>query len=42
MKAAFFEQFGDPEVLKYGDLPDPVAAPPEVISLSAYLEESCR
>jgi NADPH:quinone reductase-like Zn-dependent oxidoreductase len=31
MKAAFFEQFGDPEVLKYGDLPDPVAAPGEVV-----------
>src|ERR1700728_4970981 len=31
MKAAFFEQFGGPEVLKYGDLPDPVAAPGEVI-----------
>jgi len=30
MKAAFFEQFGGPEVLKYGDLPDPVAAPGEV------------
>ncbi len=31
MKAAFFEQFGDPEVLKFGDLPDPVAAPGEVV-----------
>jgi NADPH:quinone reductase-like Zn-dependent oxidoreductase len=31
MKAAFFEQFGGPDVLKYGDLPDPVAAPGEVI-----------
>jgi NADPH:quinone reductase-like Zn-dependent oxidoreductase len=31
MKAAFFEQFGGPEVLKYGDLPDPAAAPGEVI-----------
>ena len=31
MKAAFIEQFGGPEVLKYGDLPDPVAAPGEVI-----------
>src|SRR5271167_1770384 len=28
MKAAFFEQFGDPEVC---DLPDPVAAPGEVV-----------
>jgi len=31
MKAAFFEQFGDPEVLQYGDLPDPVAGPGEVV-----------
>ncbi|MGA7787797.1 MAG: NADP-dependent oxidoreductase [Xanthobacteraceae bacterium] len=31
MKAVFFEQFGGPEVLKYGDLPDPVAAPGEVV-----------
>lgn len=31
MKAAYFERFGGPEVLKYGDLPDPVAAPDEVI-----------
>jgi NADPH:quinone reductase-like Zn-dependent oxidoreductase len=31
MKAVFIEQFGGPEVLKYGDLPDPVAAPGEVV-----------
>jgi NADPH:quinone reductase-like Zn-dependent oxidoreductase len=31
MKAAFIEQFGGPEVLKYGDLPDPVAQPGEVV-----------
>ena len=31
MKAAFFERFGGPGVLQYGDLPDPVAAPGEVI-----------
>jgi len=31
MKAAFIEQFGGPEVLKYGDLPDPVAGPGEVV-----------
>ena len=31
MKAAFFDQFGGPEVLKYGDLPDPAAAAGEVI-----------
>lgn len=31
MKAVFIEQYGGPEVLKYGDLPDPVAAPGEVV-----------
>ena len=31
MKAAFIEHFGGPEVLKYGDLPDPVAAAGEVV-----------
>jgi NADPH:quinone reductase-like Zn-dependent oxidoreductase len=31
MKAVFFEQFGGPEVLKYGDLPDPVAGSGEVV-----------
>ena len=31
MKAAFIEQFGGPEVLEYGDLPDPVAAAGEVL-----------
>ena len=31
MKAVFIEQFGGPEVLKYGDFPDPVAEPGEVI-----------
>jgi len=31
MKAAFIEKFGGPEVLKYGDLPDPVAAAGEVV-----------
>jgi NADPH:quinone reductase-like Zn-dependent oxidoreductase len=31
MKAAFIDQFGGPEVLKYGDLPDPVAGPGEVV-----------
>jgi NADPH:quinone reductase-like Zn-dependent oxidoreductase len=31
MKAAFIEQYGGPEVLKYGDLPDPVAGPSEVV-----------
>jgi NADPH:quinone reductase-like Zn-dependent oxidoreductase len=31
MKAAFFMQHGGPEVLQYGDLPDPVASPGEVL-----------
>jgi NADPH:quinone reductase-like Zn-dependent oxidoreductase len=31
MKAAYLEQFGGADVLKYGDLPDPVAAPGEVV-----------
>jgi len=31
MKAAFIEKFGGPEVLIYGDLPDPVAAAGEVV-----------
>ncbi len=31
MKAAFIERFGGPEVLRYGDLPDPLPAPGEVV-----------
>jgi NADPH:quinone reductase-like Zn-dependent oxidoreductase len=31
VKAAFIEQFGGPDVLKYGDLPDPVAGPDQVV-----------
>ena len=31
MKAAIFHQFGPPEVLKYEDVPDPVAGPGEVV-----------
>jgi NADPH:quinone reductase-like Zn-dependent oxidoreductase len=31
MKAVYIEQFGGPEVLKYGDLPDPVAVPGQVV-----------
>ena len=31
MKAAFIDQFGGPEVLQYGDLPDPVARTGEVM-----------
>jgi NADPH:quinone reductase-like Zn-dependent oxidoreductase len=31
MKAAFFLRHGGPEVLQYGDLPDPVAGPGELV-----------
>jgi NADPH:quinone reductase-like Zn-dependent oxidoreductase len=31
MKAAYFEEHGGPEVIKYGDLPDPVAGSGEVM-----------
>jgi len=31
VKAVFIERFGGPDVLQYGDLPDPVAAPGEVV-----------
>jgi NADPH:quinone reductase-like Zn-dependent oxidoreductase len=31
MKAAFIERHGGPEVLKYGDMPDPVAAAGQVV-----------
>jgi NADPH:quinone reductase-like Zn-dependent oxidoreductase len=31
MKAAFIERHGGPEVLQYGDMPDPVAAPGQVL-----------
>ena len=31
MKAAFIERHGGPEVLKFGDMPDPVAAPGQVV-----------
>ena len=31
MKAAFIERFGGPDVLRYGDLPDPVAAADEIL-----------
>ncbi len=31
MKAAFIERHGGPEVLKYGDMPDPVAATGQVV-----------
>jgi len=31
MKAVFIERFGAPDVLQYGDVPDPVAKPGEVV-----------
>lgn len=31
MKQVYFEQTGGPQVLKYGDMPDPVAGPGEVV-----------
>ena len=31
MKASFFRRYGGPEVLEYGELPDPVPAPGEVL-----------
>jgi NADPH:quinone reductase-like Zn-dependent oxidoreductase len=31
MKAAYIQQFGGPEVLKYGDLPDPSAGPGQIV-----------
>src|SRR5215475_3238517 len=31
MKAAYIQKFGGPEVLTYGDLPDPVAGPGQVV-----------
>jgi NADPH:quinone reductase-like Zn-dependent oxidoreductase len=31
VKAVFIERFGGPEVLQYGDLPDPIAKPGEVV-----------
>ena len=31
MKAAYIEKFGGPEVLTYGDLPDPVAGPGQIV-----------
>src|ERR1700724_3755533 len=31
MKSAYIEKFGGPDVLQYGDLPDPIAGPGEVV-----------
>jgi NADPH:quinone reductase-like Zn-dependent oxidoreductase len=41
MKAAFIEQFGGREVLRYGNLPDPVAAPGEVV-IDVVAGQRCR
>ena len=35
MKAVYIEQFGGPEVVKYGDLPDPSAGPGQIV-VDAY------
>jgi NADPH:quinone reductase-like Zn-dependent oxidoreductase len=32
MKAVFIERHGGPEVLKYGELPDPVPKPGEIVA----------
>ena len=31
MKAAYIERHGGPDVLKYGDMPDPVAGPGQIV-----------
>ena len=31
MKAVYIEQFGGPEVVKYGELPDPIAATGQIV-----------
>ena len=31
MKAVYIEQFGGPEVVKYGDLPDPTAGAGQIV-----------
>src|ERR1043166_8163569 len=31
MKGAYIEKFGGPEVLQYGDLPDPTAGPGQIL-----------
>src|SRR5215203_6622987 len=31
MKAVYIQQFGGPEVVKYGDLPDPSAGPGQIV-----------
>ena len=45
MKAAYFDEHGGPEVLQYGDSPDPVAGAGEVVvdihAASGAITESC-
>jgi NADPH:quinone reductase-like Zn-dependent oxidoreductase len=36
MKAAYIQQFGGPEVLQYGDLPDPPAGPGQIVVDTAF------
>src|SRR5436853_2197230 len=31
MKAAFIERYGGPEVFQYGDFPDPIVGPGEIV-----------
>jgi NADPH:quinone reductase-like Zn-dependent oxidoreductase len=31
MKAAFIERYGGPEVFQYGDFPDPIFGPGEIV-----------
>ena len=31
MKAAFFSKMGGPEVMEYGEVPDPIAEPDQVM-----------
>ena len=42
MKAAFIKRYGGPDVLKYGDLPDPVAAPVESGHRCGRGQRQCR
>ena len=42
MKAVYFEKLGGPEVLTYGDLPDPVAAAEVISHLGARPEVDLR
>jgi NADPH:quinone reductase-like Zn-dependent oxidoreductase len=37
MKAAFIERHGGPDVLEFGEMPDPVAGPGEVVALRPHV-----